>query len=85
MILCNDENGCGQLHFTFEPYTTLYVFYEKNNQGNQDIFTAIALFSKHGGKSGRSGKSAIYIFRKKVALCFLILKEKYFIFFYHFL
>ena len=36
-------------------------FYEKNKQGKQDIFTAIALFS-NGGRSGRSGK---YIFRKK--------------------
>ena len=28
-------------------------FYEINNKGKQDIFTAIALFPKHGGRSGR--------------------------------
>ena len=40
-------------------------FFEKNNQEKQDIFIAIALFSKHDGKSGRNGKSVKYIFRKK--------------------
>ena len=39
--------------------------FEKNKQGKQDIFTAIALFPKHGVKSGRNGKSGKYIFREK--------------------
>ena len=45
----------------------LVVFYKKNNQGKQDIFTAIGLFSNESGKSGRNGKSGKYIFRKKWA------------------
>ena len=43
----------------------LVAFYKKNNQGKQDIFTAIGLFSNESGKSGRNGKSGKYIFRKK--------------------
>ena len=45
----------------------LVAFYKKNNQGKQDIFTAIGLFSNESGKSGRNGKSDKYIFRKKWA------------------
>ena len=45
----------------------LVAFYKKNNQGKQDIFTAIGLFSNESGKSGRNGKSGKYIFRKKWA------------------
>ena len=41
------------------------VFCEKNNQGKQVIFTAIAHFSKHDGRSGKNGKTGKYIFRKK--------------------
>ena len=56
------ENGCGQPYLTLESNTLCMFFIEKNKQGKQDIFTAIALLSKHGGRSGKSGK---YIFRKK--------------------
>ena len=52
--------------FCFIPIN-LVAFYKKNNQGKQDIFTAIKLFSKDSGKSGRNGKSGKYIFRKKWA------------------
>ena len=30
----------------------LVAFYKKNNQGKQDIFTAIGLFLNESGKSG---------------------------------
>ena len=54
----------------------LVAFYKKGNQGKQDIFTAIELFSKDSGKSGRSGKSGKYIFRKKWAqICYLHYKR----------
>ena len=44
-------------------------FFEKNNQGKQDTFTtAIALFSKETGISGRTGRCGKNGFRKKWAL-----------------
>ena len=55
------ENGCGQPYLTLEANTLSMFFYEKNNHGKQDIFTAIALFSKHGERSGKSGKFILYI------------------------
>ena len=51
----------------------LVAFYKKNNQGKQDIFTAIELFSNDSGKSGRNGKSGKYIFRKKWVKIYLYL------------
>ena len=71
------ENGYGQPYPTLEANTLCIFFYEKNNQGKQDIFTAIALFSKHGGRSGRSGKSGKYITFEKSGTIFSC--------FYHFL
>ena len=54
--------------FTMEANIPCMFFYEKNKQGKQDIFTAITLFLKHGDRSGRSGESGKYIFRKKWSL-----------------
>ena len=42
MALDNFTLLLNQIHY-------VCFFYEKNNQGNQDIFTEIVLSSKHGG------------------------------------
>ena len=42
----------------------LVAFYKKNNQGKQDIFTAIELFSNNSGKMGEMAKVVNIFFEK---------------------
>ena len=62
--------------FCFIPAINLVAFYKKNNQGKQDIFTALELFSNDSGKSGRNGKSSKYIFEKSGPIVEHFLEKK---------
>ena len=58
------ENGCGQLHLTFEPNTPCMFFYEENNQGKQDILPQLYFFRNMVAEVGEFAKVLNISFEK---------------------